>query len=243
MSRHVKRIRQGDAVQSVASLGGRAEQEEEQRVRRREDMLPLFRYARTPRLRSVLFEASRLCKSGPGLSSPGRTSVPGCSRPYSIAQGPAYRGDGRRRNSTHSNSDLSEGQDGPGLHISHIALGSNLGDRKRYIQEALNHLDARGIQVINTSQLYESAPMYVEDQPQFLNAACCVMTTLTPHKLMRACQQIEQDMGRVKLIDKGARCIDLDILLYDDKEVNTADLKIPHIGIQERDFVYVPLSE
>lgn len=129
------------------------------------------------------------------------------------------------------------------IHISYIALGSNLGDRQRYLQEALDRLDARGIQVINTSQLYESAPMYVTDQPQFLNAACCVMTTLAPHDLMKACQQIEQDMGRVKLIDKGARCIDLDILLYDDKKVATDDLNIPHIGIEERDFVYVPLSD
>lgn len=129
------------------------------------------------------------------------------------------------------------------LHIAYIALGSNLGDRKKYIQTALDALDRRGIQVINTSQLYESAPMYVTDQPQFLNAACCVLTTLEPHSLMRACQQIETEMGRVKLIDKGARCIDLDILLYDEMSIRTTDLTVPHIGIQERDFVYVPLSE
>lgn len=85
--------------------------------------------------------------------------------------------------------------------------------------------------------------MYVTDQPQFLNAACTVMTTLRPHDLMRACQQIEQELGRVKLVDKGARCIDLDILTYDDDSVKTSDLTIPHIGIAERDFVYVPLSE
>lgn len=151
--------------------------------------------------------------------------------------------DCRRYKSTHSGDQLQRGSESAQIHISYIALGSNLGDRKRYIQDALDQLDARGIQVINTSQLYESAPMYVEDQPQFLNAACCVMTTLAPHKLMKACQQIEQDMGRVKLVDKGARCIDLDILLYDNAEINSDDLKIPHIGIQERDFVYVPLSE
>lgn len=85
--------------------------------------------------------------------------------------------------------------------------------------------------------------MYVTDQPQFLNAACCVMTTLSPHDLMRACQQIESDMGRIKVVNKGARCIDLDILLYDDTKVISDDLIIPHIGIKERDFVYVPLSD
>lgn len=129
------------------------------------------------------------------------------------------------------------------LHIAYIALGSNLRDRQKYIQEALHRLDARGIQVINTSQLYESAPMYVTDQPEFLNSACCVMTTLSPHSLMKACQQIEQDMGRIKLVDKGARCIDLDILLYDKVQVTSEDLIIPHVGITERDFVYIPLSD
>lgn len=129
------------------------------------------------------------------------------------------------------------------VHIAYIALGSNLGDRKRYIEEALQRLDARGIQVINTSQLYESKPMYVSDQPDYLNGACAVMTTLDPHTLMKACQQIETEMGRVKVVDKGARCIDLDILLYDNIELKTHDLTIPHIGIQERDFVYVPLTD
>lgn len=129
------------------------------------------------------------------------------------------------------------------IHIAYVALGSNLGDRQWYIQRALNALDSRGIQVINTSQLYESDPMYVTDQPQFLNAACCVMTTLDPHSLMRACQQIETELGRVKLVNKGARCIDLDVLLYDSAEIHTSDLTIPHIGIKERDFVYVPLAE
>ena len=129
------------------------------------------------------------------------------------------------------------------VHIAFIALGSNLGDRKAYIQEACDRLDGRGIHVINTSQLYESAPMYVTDQPEFLNAACAVMTSLSPHQLMKACQQIETEMGRVKVIDKGARCIDLDILLYDKISVDTEDLKIPHIGIAERDFVYVPLTD
>lgn len=129
------------------------------------------------------------------------------------------------------------------LHIAHIAFGSNLGDRKAYIEQALDLLDTRGINVVNTSMLYESDPMYVTDQPQFLNGVCTVLTTLAPHDLMRACQQIETQMGRVKLVNKGARCIDLDILLFDNERIQTEDLTIPHIGIEERDFVYVPLSE
>jgi 2-amino-4-hydroxy-6-hydroxymethyldihydropteridine diphosphokinase len=91
--------------------------------------------------------------------------------------------------------------------------------------------------------LYESAPMYVTDQPAFLNGAACVLTTLSPHQLMKACQQVEKTLGRVKMVEKGARTIDLDVLLYDKEKVNTADLVVPHIGIAERDFVKVPLSE
>ncbi|ORY84757.1 Dihydropteroate synthase-like protein [Protomyces lactucae-debilis] len=131
----------------------------------------------------------------------------------------------------------------PQLHTAFLALGSNLGDRQRYIQQALDQLDARGIQVINTSMLYESAPMYVTNQPAFLNGAACVLTSLSPHQLMKACQQIEKELGRVKTIEKGARTIDLDVLLYDKDIVKTQDLTIPHIGIAERDFVKVPLSD
>ncbi|BFZ53564.1 trifunctional dihydropteroate synthetase [Savitreella phatthalungensis] len=129
------------------------------------------------------------------------------------------------------------------LSLAYLGVGSNLGDRKRTIENALNLLDDRGIRVVNTSQLYESQPMYVRDQPDFLNAVCCVMTTLPPHTLMHACQQIEKDLGRVKLVDKGPRSVDLDILSYDDESIDTPDLKIPHIGIQERDFVHIPLSD
>ena len=130
------------------------------------------------------------------------------------------------------------------LTLAYIALGSNLGDRKLTIERALNALDARGITVVNTSQLYTSSPMYVTDQPQFLNAVACVMTTLDPHTLLRACQQIESDLGRVKTYTNGPRSIDLDILTYGDGvEMDTPELTIPHPRIEERDFVKIPLGD
>lgn len=127
--------------------------------------------------------------------------------------------------------------------MAYLALGSNLGDRKRTIERALDLLDGRGISVVNTSQLYESDPMYVTDQPHFLNAVCCVLTTLPPHRLLAACKQIEDELGRVKTVTNGPRAIDLDILTYGEERIDTEDLVVPHPRIEERDFVKVPLSD
>ncbi len=130
------------------------------------------------------------------------------------------------------------------LKQAYIGLGSNLGDRKGNIQRALRAMEERGIAVTNTSMLYESAPMYVTDQPVFLNACCSVLTHHGPFDLLRVLQSIEVgDLKRVKLVDKGPRTIDLDILLYNQSVISTPELTVPHRGIEEREFVYVPLSE
>lgn len=130
-----------------------------------------------------------------------------------------------------------------GIHTAFIAFGSNLGDKFGWIRDAIAEMNNRGIKVIKTSSLYESDPMYVEDQDTFLNGVCQVETTLSPMDLLRELQQIENSLGRVKLVEKGPRNIDLDILLYDLDVVRSDELTIPHALMLEREFVLRPLCD
>ncbi|KAK9322807.1 Dihydropteroate synthase-like protein [Lipomyces orientalis] len=130
-------------------------------------------------------------------------------------------------------------------HIAYLGMGSNLGERAALLSAALIELEKRGIRILGTSSMYESAPMYVENQPRFLNAVCKVATTMTPHELLAAVQDVEKNaLGRIKLIDKGPRSIDLDILLYDDIVLRDGKiLSIPHLLMLEREFVLRPLAQ
>ncbi|RCI09485.1 hypothetical protein L249_3790 [Ophiocordyceps polyrhachis-furcata BCC 54312] len=125
----------------------------------------------------------------------------------------------------------------------YIALGSNVGHRIGEIENACREMDRRGIRVRRTSSLWETPPMYVTDQDRFINGACEVDTTLDPLGLLDELQQIERDMGRRKMVDKGPRNIDLDILLYGQDSVSSDRLTVPHAGIAEREFVLRPLAQ
>ncbi|KAL1887626.1 trifunctional dihydropteroate synthetase [Ceratocystis pirilliformis] len=118
-----------------------------------------------------------------------------------------------------------------------------MGDRFAEIERACREIEKRGIRVKRTSSLWETAPMYVIDQDRFVNGACEVETHLGPMELLDALQDIENTMGRHKVIDKGPRNIDLDILLYGDQKIHNDRLNVPHIGIREREFVLRPLAE
>lgn len=125
-----------------------------------------------------------------------------------------------------------------------LGLGSNIGDRRANIEEAVNRLKkAEGIEVLQASSFYESAPFDYEDQPDFLNAALAIDTTLKPEELLAVLQTIEKEMGRQKAVAKGPRNIDIDILLYDIVEVRLPELKVPHPGLKKRAFALVPLLE
>lgn len=129
-------------------------------------------------------------------------------------------------------------------HIAYLGMGSNLGERAALLSAALVELEVRGIKILSTSSMYESAPMYVEDQPRFMNAVCKVATSLEPYQLLDAVQDIEANtLKRIKYIDKGPRTIDLDILLYDDISMTEDRLTIPHALMLEREFVLRPLVE
>ncbi|KAG5301813.1 folic acid synthesis protein [Histoplasma ohiense] len=124
-----------------------------------------------------------------------------------------------------------------------IALGSNMGDRIAAIEEACREMEARGIKIIRTSSLFETAPMYVTDQESFFNGVCEIETALGPMALLNTLQSIETGMGRRKIIDKGPRNIDLDILLYNNLKFSNPRLEIPHKLMLEREFVLRPLCQ
>jgi len=124
----------------------------------------------------------------------------------------------------------------------YIALGSNLGDREANIKKAFDALKER-IQIVKTSSIYETKPMYVEDQGWFLNCAAKIETNLAPEELLKFLKSIEQKLGRKTVKRNGPRTIDLDILFYGDQILKEDDLQVPHPKIGERPFVLVPLAE
>ncbi|KAI7484815.1 folic acid synthesis protein [Hortaea werneckii] len=124
----------------------------------------------------------------------------------------------------------------------YVALGSNVGDRLEAIEAACRAIDEdQDMRILSTSALYETEPMYVENQERFLNGACEIRTELPPLQLLDRLQALEKSLGRVKTIEKGPRSIDLDILLYKGQEYVSDRLTIPHALMTEREFVMRPL--
>ncbi|HEY7349781.1 MAG TPA: 2-amino-4-hydroxy-6-hydroxymethyldihydropteridine diphosphokinase [Ktedonobacterales bacterium] len=123
-----------------------------------------------------------------------------------------------------------------------LGLGSNLGDRDAFLRAALAQL-APAYQVERVSSVYETAPQLVVEQPLYHNLVCAGRTQLSPHDLLRFLKALEQRLGRTPSYRYGPREIDLDIVLYGDQIINTADLIIPHPRMAERAFVLTPLAE
>lgn len=123
-----------------------------------------------------------------------------------------------------------------------IALGGNLGDRRRTLAAAIDRLRP-AVAVTVRSRVYETPPMYVTDQPAFLNMAVRGVTTLTPFELLDRLKAIETELGRAPGVPNGPRAIDLDILYYADRVLESDRLTVPHPRLAERAFVLVPLAE
>ncbi|KAJ2043453.1 trifunctional dihydropteroate synthetase [Coemansia sp. RSA 2337] len=133
-----------------------------------------------------------------------------------------------------------------GTHSAYIALGTNLGNRLENMHQALHRLntDLPTSHVVESSFLYQTAPMYVTDQPAFLNAACLVKTGLEPLALLDELKRIEAEMGRdFGMYRNGPRIMDLDILFYDEIDMQTERLTIPHALLHERRFQLGPLCD
>ena len=125
----------------------------------------------------------------------------------------------------------------------YLSLGSNLGDRRANIERALQRLAESGVEVRRVSSLYRTEPVGYTAQAWFVNCTAQVATDLMPLQLVRRCQAIQREMGRRPGPRNGPRLIDIDILLYENAVVHSAEVTIPHPRMAERRFVLVPLSE
>lgn len=127
-------------------------------------------------------------------------------------------------------------------HRAYVGVGSNLGDRFENAERALASLGTLGT-VARQSSFYRTAPWGNREQPWFLNAVALLETELEPHALLQRLHAIEEAMGRVRGERWGARTVDLDLLLFDDAQIDEEGLRVPHPHLYERAFVLVPLAE
>jgi 2-amino-4-hydroxy-6-hydroxymethyldihydropteridine diphosphokinase len=125
----------------------------------------------------------------------------------------------------------------------YLSLGSNLGNREANLTRALEKLQEKGVVLHQLSSFYETEPVDVPDQPDFLNLVCQVKTELVPLELLCSCQQVESEMQRLRVQSKGPRNIDIDIVLYAQQIVDQPQLTIPHPHWSRRNFVLIPLQE
>lgn len=124
----------------------------------------------------------------------------------------------------------------------YLSLGTNLGDREANLEQAVERLSRLGV-LAAQSRMMNTEPWGVKDQPDFLNMAVALDTTLDPLDLLIAVKTIEVEMGRIPSPRYGPRLIDIDILWYGGETVNLPGLTIPHPRMRERDFVLVPLAD
>ena len=130
------------------------------------------------------------------------------------------------------------------MNDSYLSLGSNMGDRLDMLKQAVDLLGKHpAIEVAAISSLYETDPVGFTAQEPFLNMAVHVRTSLSALELLDACQEIEQQLQRKRLVKWGPRTIDLDILLYNQEKIESERLVVPHPRMHERAFVLIPLLE
>lgn len=131
-----------------------------------------------------------------------------------------------------------------GWHTAYIALGSNIGEREKYVQGAVEALsEAYGCEVTKVSSFIETEPYGGIEQGDFLNGCLELKTLLTPFELLKVIHEIEAGAKRERTVHWGPRTLDLDILLYDDEVIQTEMLQIPHMEMHRRWFVMEPLCE
>ena len=131
-----------------------------------------------------------------------------------------------------------------GWHTVYLGLGSNLGDSGQYLHDALEKLSSsKEIRTVKSSSFLRTKPYGVLDLPDFLNGAAVLETLLTPLELLDFLHELEAEAGRVRKERWGARTLDLDILFYDDRIIDSERLTIPHADMANREFVLLPLAE
>ena len=125
----------------------------------------------------------------------------------------------------------------------YLSLGSNIGDRDKNLRTAISKLGEAKVRVTRVSSFYETEPVDLREQPWFLNCVVQGETEIPALDLLRALREIESRMGSKKLVPKGPRLIDVDILLYGNEIIDTPELQVPHPRMLQRRFVLVPLAE
>ena len=131
----------------------------------------------------------------------------------------------------------------PESKLIYLSVGSNLGDRAANLGRAIQALEAAGVRVRKRSSTYETEPVDFLDQPWFLNCAIEAETSLSPAELLKNLQAIESGMASRRLLPRGPRIIDLDVLFYGSRVIHESGIEIPHPRLAERRFVLVPLAE
>lgn len=133
------------------------------------------------------------------------------------------------------------------MNKAYVGLGSNIGDRIGYIQQAVKMLgEYEGVSIVKASSFYETEPYGVKEQNWFVNAVVELDVQVTPIELLRICQDIEQNLGRDRSAGYqkwGPRSIDLDVLLYNDEQIDDDLLIVPHLGTYDRAYCIVPMLE
>ena len=125
-----------------------------------------------------------------------------------------------------------------------IGIGSNMGDRLDYVRRALGLMDALpDTELVAASSIYDTVPVGATGQPRFLNAVAELSTGIEPLELLRKLLAMEEECGRIRMGVWGPRTLDLDLLLYDDVEMETPELTLPHPRARGRAFVLLPLAE
>ena len=125
----------------------------------------------------------------------------------------------------------------------YLSLGSNVGDRAKNLHAAIAALAELGVRLTRVSSFYETEPVDLLEQPWFLNCVIEAVTKVPAVTLLKEMRKIEARMGSMKLVPKGPRLIDLDILLFGKKTIDTLELQVPHPRMTQRRFVLVPLAE
>ncbi|SFX39584.1 2-amino-4-hydroxy-6-hydroxymethyldihydropteridinediphosphokinase [Thermoactinomyces sp. DSM 45891] len=126
----------------------------------------------------------------------------------------------------------------------YVGLGANIGDPVQQLKQAIHLMqDSSDVQVRTCSSIYRSDPVDYLEQPDFYNVVAELETTLSAEELLRRCQEVEQELKRVRVIRYGPRTIDIDILFYDQLLIQKKDLEVPHPKMKNRSFVVLPLAE
>jgi len=125
----------------------------------------------------------------------------------------------------------------------YLSLGSNIGNREQNLRLAIGELPHAGVAITRVSSFYETEPVDLREQPWFLNCVVEAETHFDAFMLLRALREIETKMGSKKLVAKGPRLVDMDIILYGSETIDAPELQVPHPRMHQRRFVLVPLVE